>query len=444
MPEPLIFNGIEIPEEQYVPESPSASAEQPLALDPETEPVFQFVCGIAGSGKTTLIQKRVADYDDAILCATTGIAAVNLGEGVTTINSLLMFFDTNDLRTAYEVGRLGAFLNRFYRSGYRRLVIDEISMLDADQLTILVTCIEGLNEQHTEHGEPPLGLTIVGDFFQLPPVKAAFAFESPVWDRFEPNTLRLTKIWRQTDRAFLDGLHAVRCGDRNRALDYFASRLERSEESQYDGTTIFAKNDEVDRHNRLRMMQLMAPAETFPTERHGKQSSEWKQIPDTLVLKPGCLVMALANRRYPKDEDDPGPAELMYANGDLGHYLGKVSDRIARVKLLRNDREVDVVQAVKEKSTATGNKGVKADRNQVEGSVRYVPLRTAYGVTCHKTQGLSLDRVQIIFHSAFWMTPGMLYVAMSRCRTPEGLRLVGAAKQFEARIVTDPRVSRWA
>ena len=420
-------------------------ADEPIvSLDPATEPIFQFICGIAGSGKTTLIRNRVESYDDAILCATTGIAAVNLGEGVTTINSLLMFFDTNDLRTAYEVGRLGAFLNRFYRSGYRRLVIDEISMLDAEQLTILVTCIEGINEFHTAQGEPPLGLTIVGDFFQLPPVKAPFVFESPVWDRFESNTLRLTKIWRQTDPAFLNALHAVRCGDRDRALDYFADRLVRSQESQWDGTTIFAKNDEVDRHNKLRLLQLLAPAETFPTERHGKQSGEWKQIPDTLVLKPGCLVMSLANRRYPKADPDDPPPDLMYANGDLGHYLGKTSDRIARVKLLRNGQEVDVVQAVKEKSTATGNKGVKAERNTVEGSVRYMPLRTAYGVTCHKTQGLSLDRVQIVYHSQFWSQVGMIYTGMSRCRTPEGLRLVGTADQLRARINTNPKLARWA
>lgn len=425
---------------------PAVADEPALVLDPATEPVFQFVCGTAGCGKTTLVRNRVAEYDDALLMATTGIAAVNLGEGVTTINSALMYFSTDDLRTAYEVGRLGAFLNRFYRSGYRRLIVDETSMLDAEQLTILVTAIESANEHYEQTGEPSMGLTLVGDFFQLPPVNAPFAFESPVWDRFEPNTLRLTKIWRQTDPAFLAALHAVRCGNKQVALDYFAPRLHRSQDGQWNGTTIFAKNDEVDRHNKLRMMQLLTPTETFAAKREGKQSGEWKQIPDRLELKPGCLVMILANRREKRlPGDDSGePMPLIYANGDLARYVGKVDDHAARVKLLRNDKEVTVVEAVKEKSSATGSKGVKAARTEVEGSVKYMPLRVGYATTCHKSQSFSLDRVQVIYHSAFWQQPGLLYVALSRCRTPDGLHLVGTEQQFAARVTVNPKVTRWA
>jgi len=426
--------------------TPEASvADEPVvSLDPLTEPVFQYISGVAGTGKTTLIQNRVAEYDDALLMATTGIAAVNLGEGVTTINSNLMFYDTRDLRSAYEVGRLGVFLKRLYNSGYKRLIVDEVSMMDAEQLTILVTCIEGLNEWYVENGQTPLGLTIVGDFFQLPPVNAPFVFESPVWDRFESNTLKLMKIWRQTDPAFLKALHAVRCGDGKAALDYFGSRLSRSQESQWDGTTIFAKNDEVDRHNKLRMLQLLAKPDVYVAERHGKQASEWKHIPDRLELKAGALVMLLANRRYPKGPDDRGPMPLMYANGDLAHYLGQTSAHIARVQLMRNGEEVDVIEVMKEKSTATGNKGVKAPRADVDGWVRYMPIRVAYGSTVHKTQSLTLDRVQVVYHSQFWSQPGMLYTALSRCRTPQGLKLVGTEQQFAMRCSSNPKLARWA
>lgn len=442
----IILGGTAEPVSLTAPNATGPRDEPSPILTPDTEPVFQFVCGTAGCGKTTLVRNRCADYDDALLMATTGIAAVNLGEGVTTINSLLMFFDTNDLRSAYEVGRLGAFLNRFYRSGYRRLILDEVSMLDAEQLTILVTCIEDQNAQRESEGQEPFGLTLVGDFFQLPPVKAAFAFESPVWDRFEPNTLRLTKIWRQSDAEFLKALHAVRRGDRQTALDYFRERLHKSQESQYDGTTIFAKNDEVDRHNKLRLMQLLKPVETFTATRQGKQSGEWKQIPDRLELKPGCLVMILANRREkrPAGDDSGEPMPLIYANGDLGHYVGKFNESIAVVKLLRTGQEVYVHPAVKEKSSATGNKGVKAARNEIEGSITYMPLRVAYGTTVHKTQSLTLDRVQVVYHSQFWAQVGMLYTALSRCRTPEGLHLVGTPEQFAARVTVNPKLARWA
>jgi ATP-dependent DNA helicase PIF1 len=423
-----------------------AVAEEPVfALDPAIEPVFQFLTGVAGCGKTYLIRERAENYDDAVLCTTTGISAVNLGAGAVTINSLLMYYTTEDLRSSYEVGRLGAFLKRLVESGYTRIVCDEISMMPAEQLTILVTAIEDLNRWYVEHDRPTLGLTIVGDFLQLGPVNAPYAFESPCWDRFEDHTIVLRKQWRQTNPDFITALHAVRRGDRRLALDYFGSRIQAAQESNFNGTTLFAKNDEVDRHNKLRLLQLLAKSDFYEVKRVGKQASEWlKQIPDRLELKPGCLVMILANRRHAKENPSDPPAPLIYCNGDLGTYLGRVSERTARVKLLRNGQEVNVESITREKGSATGSKGVKMPRQTVEGSITYLPLRIGYGSTVHKSQSLSLDNVQVVFHSQFFTSPFMLYVAMSRARTPEGLRLVGQVKQFESRIVTHPKVMQWA
>src|SRR5437763_1621554 len=86
--QPLVFEGETIPEEQYAPSYLAPEPEPAIVLDPETEPIFQFISGVAGTGKTYLIRERAENYDDAVLCTTTGISAVNLGGGAVTINSL--------------------------------------------------------------------------------------------------------------------------------------------------------------------------------------------------------------------------------------------------------------------------------------------------------------------------------------------------------------------
>lgn len=405
------------------------------------EPIFQFVGGTAGTGKTFQAKQRAEGYDDAVLCATTGIAAVNLGG--CTINSMLMYKDTGDLRVAYDTGRLGVFLRRLTSSKYFRIVLDEVSMLDGPQLDMLVLAIENLNEWLVEQGKRTLGLTLVGDFAQLPPVSGQFAFQRQCWDRFRPNSIMLTEPRRQADADFVRGLQAVRRGDRKEGLEYFAPKITNGMAMDFDGTTIFATNAEVDHHNALRMMNLPTPIETFTTLRVGKQSSEWvKNIPDKLEMKKGALVMVLANKREAGDFDDAS-RPMIYCNGDLAHYQEKISDKVARVILVRNGRDVLIPMRIQERNTPTGNTGERAVRNTKEGSVEYMPLRAAWATTCHKSQGLSLDRVQIVFYSNFWTTPGMLYVALSRARTPEGLKLVGSPMQFQNRIVVNPAVKEW-
>lgn len=416
------------------------------------EPLFSFLGGPAGTGKTFLARQRaeLTSPPDAILCATTGIAAVNLG-GV-TINSTLRYFDTLDLQTNYELGRLNQTLRKLVTSGYRRLVIDEASMLAGKQLTILCTAIDEVNEWARDNGEPEFGITLVADFAQLGPIKEEFAFQSPCWDRFEEHTTLLTEPRRQADPDFVRALQQVRRGDRE-AISYFRQFIGRAEDRNFDGTTILAKNDEVDRYNKIRMLELKTPEEYYLSTRGGEhQPSEWKHIPDRLIVKKGCLVMVLANAY-----SGEGPRrELMYCNGDLGHFEGReivtIHDpvsgeeddvEVANVRLIRTGDVVQVTGVHRIKTTATGNKGEKAPRDEKEGWIKYMPLRCAYASTVHRSQGLSLDRVQVMINSHFWIMPGMTYVALSRARTPGGLRIVGTAEQFVARIRANGAVQRW-
>ena len=411
----------------------------PPPVENVDDPLWAAITGVAGTGKTYVARQQAEERDDVILCATTGISAVNIG--ASTINSLLWYYSTDDLRTCFEVGKLNVALRKIADSGFRRIFVDEVSMMPGQQLDILCLALDQLNETRAGRDEDPLGLTLIADFAQLPPINAPFVFERPAWKRFEAHLTVLTEPRRQTDPAFVAALQAVRKGFIGPALAYFGPQIQPYEQRDFNGTTILAKNDEVDRYNAVRMLELSTPEETFIAGRHGAQDSAWKNIPAPLVLKPGALVMILANRRERIEGLEAHQWPMIYANGDLGKYLGRDGSN-AKVKLHRGP-EVTVTPVTREKTAATGNKGVRAKREDILGSITYMPLRVAYASTVHKTQSLSLDAVQVMFHSHFWTQPSMLYTALSRARTPEGLRLVGTVKQFEKRMVVDPKCRQW-
>lgn len=427
------------------------------------------LAGQAGVGKTTLLRALVAQQKGTVLAATTGIASVNLGEG-TTINALCKFFDTASLRDAYVSGYLNMTLGRLWRSGVRRIALDEISMMDAEQLTILTQALDelagkgyGLDAQLDQEMEdasattgeqPGIALLLSGDMGQLPPVKAPFVFESPMWDRYAAHTHRLTKVWRQSDAAFLQALSAARAADVATVCDFFGPRLSASIDPSFDGTTLFATNDAVDRYNALRLQSLSTPLVRYTPRRWGQPRGDWKNIPDVLGLKEGALVMVLANAYYPPEHDGALP-KLRYANGDLGH-VESLNGTSVHVRLVRTGEveEIDWVERDhtiplepgRSKALKLGGEEWRVDRQkraEVIGTVHYLPLRLAWGSTVHKAQGLTLDRVQVNTREGFFKHPGLLYVSLSRARTAEGLRLVGTVDGLRARCTVDGRVVPW-
>jgi ATP-dependent DNA helicase PIF1 len=419
------------------------------------EPVVpcEYWCGVAGSGKTYYWRERIAaDPSEGVLAATTGIAAVNLG--TTTLNSLLRFFDTDSLRDAYLNGALVRRM-RELRDDYRRIVIDEVSMMDGDQLSILVRA--ALEANSFVSPQPPLGLTLVGDFAQLPPVRARWAFQSDEWWRFDGATTRLTKVWRQDSGAFLDALNACRRGDGAASADILSSEgLEwhTALSVEFDGTTIVSKNDQVDRYNSMALDRLPGPTFTLANRRWGKQRGEWKQAPERVTLKEGAYVMLLANAY-----DDEG--RMIYANGDCGHVESWDTHDLT-VRLVRNGVAVDVSPIVRDIGTARKPEGwarqnggtghgewlprphwMPDKRRFVEGQLQMWPVRLAYASTVHKSQGLSLDRAQVDIRDHFFGQPAMLYVALSRCRTLAGLRIVGQRERYVKQCAIDARVRPW-
>lgn len=401
-----------------------------------------------------------------LLLATTGISAMNLGGDAVTLNSALGYFDTNDMEEKYQAGWLAQRLRRLRQTGVRRLILDEVSMMESRQLSCLMHVIDSLNGEGEALLDPELqlGLTLVGDFLQLPPVDGDFAFFAPEWDRFQ--TEKLTTQYRQTDPAFLQALNAARNEDLPGLVRYFMTRMHRTQDMDFDGTTILAKNQHVDRMNQLRHDRLPGTPIQFLRTVWGKERKEWREIPVQLLLKPGALVMVLANRY----KGDAGFRELHYANGELGHFMGQDKDGRAIVELAKRQIVVEVEpitrqneEVLKDAKFRCTNQGCKFEPpdgmkrvcpqcggkirrvlKEVVGEITYMPLRLAWATTVHKSQGLTLDQVQINISDPFFSQPGMLYVSLSRAKTPEGLRLVGTIDLLKHRCRMDPVVRNWA
>jgi hypothetical protein len=430
----------------------------------------EFLTGQAGTGKTWEIQRRIRVHNSdeehfgdpgdkreyAVLCASTGIAAVNLG-AARTIHSTIGYKDTESLVDNYIHGSVTRKIADLSWD-YQNLVLDEISMTDSLQLDTLVRAFDDAAEWKTV--KRPMGLIITGDFCQLPPVEGQWAFKANCWPRFAANVTRLSKVWRQTDESFLKAINTVRAGNGHEGALYLkktAVQWDNSNDVNFEGTTIMAKNKAVDAYNGIRLDRLAGTRIHVKSLRWGRQRTEWTKIPDVLELKIGAYVMILNN-------DSPA---FTYVNGDCGHIVDFQGGRF-RVKLVRdNGREVlipplergyevkrlpDDMGEVHKGTYGTMLTKAYAEREPfwddyarkyVLGQVKYYPLRLAYAATVHKTQGLSLDKVQMNVTDGFFGAPAMTYVALSRARTPQGLRIVGGADLFAKRVKFDPEVEPW-
>lgn len=415
--------------------------------------MFKLITGRAGTGKTTLVKSQVEQNPDyGILCSTTGISAVNLG--TTTINSILRYFDTDSLMDKFIEGKIQPII-RHLNKNYENLIIDEVSMMDGSQLDIIVNAIDQVNEANENK---KLGLILVGDFAQLPPVKGKWCFEAETFkEKFSENVEFLTKIWRQDNLEFIEALNFARQGKGNELLGLLKElKVEFNAEldTKYKGTTIFAKNQQVDSYNITRLLQIGKPEIKTEKKTDGKLLGEWNKIPEQLKVKEGAYVMILANKSLGYEGLISSGFE--YSNGDCGYIKEYNKDRDSFIiELVRNKQIVEIARITrynetKQKPDNTENFYDNFEPYYDEERKRYIlgwvsfhPIRLAYGITCHKSQGLTLDNAQIDIRNHFFGSPNILYVALSRARTIEGLRIVGMERLIEKRCSVDKKVLGW-
>lgn len=455
MPEGIQFDDTELGID------PSLDELDPVQVISEERDVeCEFRTGKAGVGKSFQLMEEVKkDPSSMIITATTGIAAVNLG--AVTLNATLRYFDTNSMRDAYLTGALSRVMHVLAKK-YRKLAIDEGSMLSNDQLDYVYRAARDANKYRDVY-DNPIGLVLVADMAQLPPVKARWAFEGVYWPEFAKRITRYNKVWRQAEGPFLDALNLAREGKGGPAaeiLNAAGAHWYTSRDSDFEGTTILCKNAHVHKHNELVLDKKPGVKIKATSRRWGKQYSEWglnpktKEwgIPPILDLKIGAYVMIRANA-----------SDFRFVNGDCGHVTNYEVDCVT-VRLLRTGREEPIpkiVRSVEQPDKPGDFTGPMLSRTEddgrwlakphfrgrvrtyVTGQIEFFPMQLAWASTVHKSQGLSLDRVQVDIRDKFWQSPAMIYVSLSRCRSLEGLRIVGQKDTFAQYVRNDPRVLPW-
>lgn len=381
---------------------------------------YGVVTGAAGCGKTYEIRQITKDNPSwGLVCATTGAAARVLGDKVPTLASAVGFSNLASLQRSHDNGTLLKNVKAIKRE-CDRLVIDEASMVDAETLTLLTDASL----------KASLGIILVGDWMQLPPItkfnqKPNWAFRSPHWSLFAQNIIRLETQYRQKNKTFLQGLNALRIGDGAAALPLLKKAgcmmsPPSGAEPLFDGLTIVATNETRDAINSKNYDLIDADEHIYPAIPWGKQSAEWKDIPSYVSVKDGMRCMILRN----KSRD----GSLVYANGETGVVT---SHEETGVWVRRgDDTEVFVEYAEVDDAHRNHHRG---DYRPIEvtkrasGGIRYLPLTSAWALTVDKAQGSTFSSpVRIkLWADQFWKRPASVYVAASRVKRPDLLDIAG-------------------
>lgn len=371
-----------------------------------------FLTGQAGSGKTHVLNEYIKflrkKKRPVGITASTGIAATHL-DGMTihawTGMGILDELTKEELQKILHKGRL-----RTRIRNTQVLIIDEISMLSSRHLDIAEEIVRTIHEAW----EPFGGMQVVlcGDFFQLPPVNkrgaeqtGQFAYYSRAWKELNPNVCYLTEQYRHKDQNYLKVLSAIRANTAGeQTLDILKQRF-RNESNER--TKLYTHNVDVDRINEGELAKLEDEEVTFRMHSSGPIAlvevlHKSCLAPEVLGLKERALVMFLRNNF------DEG-----YVNGTLGIVDGFNKEGYPVVRT-QQGKSIEVLPE---------EWSIENEEGKVLASIEQLPLRLAWAITVHKSQGMTLDAAEMDLSKCFEL--GMGYVALSRVRTLEGVYLRG-------------------
>lgn len=385
--------------------------DQQLALEILLSGENVLLTGPAGSGKTFLLNQFIREAKKSgqhvSVTATTGLAATHLGG--TTIHAWSGIGVKDELEEDFEDYLLKG--RRDIIETTDILIIDEISMLHDYRLDMVDTVARTVRGDERPFGG--LQVVLCGDFFQLPPVnrrdsrEGGFVVGAAVWDELGLVTCYLAEQHRQDDEILLDLLNSMRRGDLRR--HHAAALLGRIEAELVGGevTELHTVNVDVDRINQQKLAALPGDEQVFYAHTTGKENyvESLKRsciAPETLTLKTGALVIAIKNS-----------LERKYVNGSLGIVTGFEELTNYPIVKLRNGKTV----------TMKPDTWELRDGDKKRASLSQIPLRLAWAITVHKSQGMTLDAARIDLRKAF--VEGMGYVALSRVRSLAGLSLIG-------------------
>lgn len=412
-----------------------------------------FLTGKAGTGKTTFLNNFVKkSRKNLIVVAPTGIAAINAG-GV-TIHSMFglplrPFAPTMERIDTNLANNISDLLPHFrYRKDKLKLlreveiiIIDEVSMLRADVLDMMDFALRTARRNQQKFGG--VQMLFIGDLYQLPPVlreeneyimqkyyTSPFFFDAKVLEGVDLLTIELTEVFRQKDQDFLELLNAIRDGN-SHAVDFNKLNERYYPDFEPVGETfvhLCSHNRMADNINQKKLEELKTPSYHYKASVYGDFKENQFPNEATLELKVEAQVMFIRN-------DTSG--EKKYYNGKLAE-ISKLTEDKVWVILEGNDSEIEVKREVwEQKKYSLGAE--KQIEEEVIGSFEQFPIRLAWAVTIHKSQGLTFDRLIIDAGQSF--TSGQVYVALSRCRTLEGIYL--KSKITPSVIFSDKRITHF-
>jgi len=403
-----------------------------------------FITGKAGTGKSTLLAYfRANTKKKVVVLAPTGVAAVNVqGE---TIHS---FFGFKPDVTLEKIRKLSTKKAKIYRK-LDAIIIDEISMVRAD----LLDCVDRflrLNGKHPGHPFGGIQMIFIGDLYQLPPVvtgkekdvfkfqyQNAYFFASNVFNEFSMEFVELDKIYRQKDEVFINLLNSIRNNTiTEKGLEMLNARVgAHLSKGGNSGRTVHLTtlNKLADEENKKRLSELKTEIHTYRAQILGNFDRKSYPTEEELRVGTGAQVMLLNN-------DSRG----RWVNGTIGEianikHTEKKDADIISVKL-SDGSIVDITPYTWEIFHFTFNENTNGIETETVGSFTQYPLRLAWAITIHKSQGKTFSRV-IIDLSRGAFAHGQVYVALSRCTSLEGITLTKPVKK--SHIFTDWRIVKF-
>lgn len=371
-----------------------------------------FLTGLPGTGKSYIIKQFIKEQQEAekqvLVCAPTGIAALNIG-GVTMHQAF-----------SIPIPAYGHYITEITNSKVKAaltadiIIIDEISMCRNDVFEYFGYVIDYVNKA----GRTPQ-IIVIGDMFQLPPVipedeitklkrygfdTSGYCFTSRYWKKFKFSPIVLSEVIRQEDKEFIDNLSLLRNGDAA-CIEYFNKRVLEDEQSNPDAIQICSTNSSAQEINDKSLSQLESPMCLYKMKKE-KFCPKETIAEENLILKDGARVMFIANDVIHKQ----------YTNGEFGTVTLCLDNY---VRVLKDSGEEITVFPYTWKTYNIKTAGSTISKTEV-GNYTQLPLKLAYCVTMHKTQGQTYDRA-IITPSSF--TYGQLYVALSRVTSIDGVYL---------------------
>lgn len=411
-----------------------------------------FLTGKAGTGKTTFLHKlRELSPKRMVVLAPTGVAAIN-AQGQTIHSFFQLPFGPNIPGLQQGEGNLRYRMSKEKKQLIRTLdllVIDEISMVRCD----LLDAIDDVMRKYRDRNRPFGGaqLLMIGDLQQLSPVAqdkewsllssyydTPYFFGSKALAKIDYITIELRHIYRQQDEHFISLLAAIRENRIDKpALDtlnrrYIPGFVPPKDE---DWIRLTTHNRMADTYNEQQLNQLSSKELRYVAEVHGNFPETSYPAAYELVVKEGAQVMFLKN-------DPSGNKD--YYNGKIGVVEGTEWDdehnrELIRVYCKEDGSTILLPPVTWENTKYVIDEESKEIREEVEGTFRQYPLRLAWAITIHKSQGLTFNHAVLDINASF--THGQVYVALSRCRTLEGLVLAQAL--YPGSIITDDSVSAY-